>query len=176
MQTDHRWIQLIHWVIYTYDEWQYWYNWGSSTPKESDLPDGFSMPDIPGLPSLPSLSMPDMPDLPSMSMPDMPDVDMPDMPSMPDMPDISAPDMPDIDMPKQKKRKPNGYPHRRIEIHNATVSKSGKTVTLKGCKVDEYWEDETETKKDQTVTIKAENDEQAESWFESFKYGGAKEE
>merc|ERR1711916_339434 len=70
MGTDYRWVQLIHYVIYTYDEWQYWYNWGSNdTPKESDLPDGFSLPDIPGLPSMPSLSMPDMPDLPSMDMP-----------------------------------------------------------------------------------------------------------
>ena len=169
------WVQCIHWVIYLYPEHQGWYNWGSTTGPSEEDQKGLSLPSIPGLPS--------MPGIPSLSMPSMPDVSMPDV----SMPSVSAPSLsaPSVGMPSmgslkgmkipKKTRKKNNYPWTRFEIYQdgVTVEKSGKTITIKGAEVKEYWEEgDDEAKKD--VVFNAVTDEQADSWIKSFESGGAK--
>jgi hypothetical protein len=173
------WIQCIHWVVYTYPEHQGWYNWGGTSGPSEEETSGMSLPSIPGLPSAPGMPSIDLPsiDMPSVDMPsvDAPSVDLPSAPSLP-----GAPDMPKVDFKKFKKlkktRKKN-YPYTRFEIYKhgdytPKVKKSGKKITISGVTTKDYYEEEDEEKKDQKVELTAPSDEQAESWYETFAYGG----
>lgn len=162
-RSKQRWVQLIHSYCYYYEEWQPWYNWGGTTPPSEDDVKGLSLPKIPGLPDLPGMPKVDMPKL---DMPDMPKVDMPDAPK------VDMPDMPKISAPKRKERIPGG-PLGSFPVRGTKIKKSGKTLTISGCQQTVYWKGETEHNDNITFEFTAPSDEQAESWYESFAYGGA---
>jgi len=185
------WIQLIHYVIYTYPTRQDWYNWGGIDPPSEEDKKGLKLPHIPGLPSLPGIpqpSLPGKPDLPGMpgmpSLPGAPDIHMPSlplpgMPSIPGLPGLpglpGGVDMPKINMKKPKKRNKDG-PWSRFEIYKhgsykPIATQSGKKITIKGCTVTEYFaEGDDEDQKE--IVLEAKNDEQATSWLETLYYGG----
>ena len=155
------WVQHRYGYTYIYTDHQRGYNWGSNAAPPEDQDD----------------SILDKLHLPSISMPDisMPDVSMPDvsMPSM-SMPSVSMPSLGGKGLFKRKKRQPN--PREYIRLHNSKVKKSGKTLSITGATVYYYYEkDPNEEKNDQKVELTADDDDQAESWFETFKLCGCQE-
>merc|ERR1711879_235779 len=133
---------------------------GEPPEEKTDLFSGFDGISLPSL-KLPDLSMPDL---------SMPDISMPSM-SMPSM------SMPSMSMPKRKERDENG-PFGMIQIYNgATVKRDGKTIVLgNATQYKLYKGHDPEEKKGRTFKLTAEDDEEAESWYKSLVYGGAKEE
>jgi len=169
-----RWFQLRHWVCYYYPEEQDDFNypeWPSSyVHQEEDK----SLLDR--LPGLPDLSLPSLPSLPSLSMPDlsMPDISMPSL-SMPSI-SLSAPSLGKINMPKRKEHYPEGPFGRFLCYNGAKIKRSGKKLTISNTNQLGIFKGDTESKDKRKFELTAEDEEEAESWYKSFVWGGMDEE
>jgi hypothetical protein len=74
---------------------------------------------------------------------------------------------------KKKEHKEHG-PYGRFVVRGCKIKRSGKKIHLSDVsEATTYWKGENEEKKNAKFEFICPSDEQAESWFESFVYGGA---
>jgi len=157
--------------MYYYVDEQDGYNypeWGPDYKHEEE--DRSLLDKIPGLPDL---SLPSLPSLPDLSMPDlsMPSLSMPSLSA----PSLSAPSISLGSLPKRKERYKDG-PYGRITLYTgATVKLDGKKVIIENADQTRIFKGECESKSGRKFVLTAEDDEEAESWYQSILWGGAKE-